>query len=381
MNTEKLHLIPRAIRDDLNETNVQPTLQALVNTLQQYVNQPTQPGPQQQFSQKLEALYDVLSKSSINEFSPSWRQLIKELEVEYLLGENLTKGLRSIFERNQITPSVALTEVKEINDALTKLKQSIDKLIESFEFLKIGGEELEPGECEVAVLIPRSAINDEFADFSKELSAIDGIYGVFAEITTGKRPGFKIRSLSSSDLTVYVYMAVSIAAILAYAVNQIINSYKQIIEIRKLKSDMRSQGVPNKSLRGVTSYANSQMRKGINALSKEIFKKYCKEKAKDRYPELDTDLRFALNKIAGRIDKGYNFEIRVEPIAEDDKEKETSKSDQNARNMEYIRSTYKTRQFIKTDDKPMLSLPEAEVKRAKKSKGKKQPSPGGTGTK
>ncbi|GAH62274.1 unnamed protein product, partial [marine sediment metagenome] len=99
-------------------------------------------------------MYDVLSKSASNEFSPAWKQLTKELKIEYLLGDNLADGLRGIFERNQITPSVALDEVKEMNDALTKLKQSIDKLIESLEALEIGKEELEPGECEIAVLIP-----------------------------------------------------------------------------------------------------------------------------------------------------------------------------------------------------------------------------------
>lgn len=381
MNAEKLHIIACAIRDDLNKTQAQTTLNQLTQSLQSQISQPQQPEFQRNVSQHLSKLYDVLSKSASNEFSPAWKQLTKELKIEYLLGDNLADGLRGIFERNQITPSVALDEVKEMNDALTKLKQSIDKLIESLEALEIGKEELEPGECEIAVLIPRSAINEKFTNFTKELSVIDGIYGVFAEITTGKGCDFKIRSLSSSDPAVSIKMAIEIAVAVALAVNLIINSYKQIIEIRKYKSGMREYGVPSKSLSGVTSYANSIMKKGIDTLSKKIFKEYYKEKDKNRTPELDTALHFALNKMAKRIDKGYNFEIRVEPIAKDEERKKTSKSDQNARNMEYIRSTYEERLFIKTGGESLLSLPEAAVKRAKKSKGKKQSTPGGTGTK
>ncbi len=372
MNAEKLHILASAIYEDLEETQVQPIFQNLVNALQNQVNQPQQPTHQQQISEHLTKLYDTLSQSSSNTFSPAWTQLLQELSIDHLLGNKLSDKLKGTFERNQITPSVALDEIKTLNAHLTTLTTHIDNLIDSFEFLGIGKEDLEPGECEVGFLIPRYAVEDKLNNFSKELNDINGILRLFAEITTGKRQDFDIRSISSTDLGVTVTVAITLAAALAYTVNLIINSYKQILEIKKLRAEMHNQGVPFDKLKGISGFANSKMKKVIDEISKELFKKYYKNNDEPRYHELVTELRFALNKIARRIDRGFNIEIRVEPPVQKKGEKTTAGYQQEVKYTEYIKSTYENRQFIKTNIEPILSLRESGIKKPKIPKFKKK---------
>lgn len=62
-------------------------------------------------------------------------------------------------------------------------------------------ESLAAGESELAVLIPRSFVDNRLDEFAEELRKENQIFGVFSELATGSRPGFGIRSISSSDLS------------------------------------------------------------------------------------------------------------------------------------------------------------------------------------
>ena len=112
MNIERLHAIAIAIIADINNTKTDSTLQQLVTSLQNQVNQPQSPQFQQQVSQHLTTLYASLANAPSNNFSPAWKQALKELGVHDLLGANLSNHVREIFERNQITPSVAFQELQ-----------------------------------------------------------------------------------------------------------------------------------------------------------------------------------------------------------------------------------------------------------------------------
>ena len=60
-------------------------------------------------------------------------------------------------------------------------------MIKGFEKLNIGKEEIEPGQCEISILIPRGYVKNSLANFGEELDDLNKLLGVFSEITTGKR--------------------------------------------------------------------------------------------------------------------------------------------------------------------------------------------------
>jgi hypothetical protein len=373
MNAERLHVIALAVRDDLVETRVEKTLGGLVSALQNQVSQPQGPEHQQQVSTHLAALYKVLPTARSNDFSPAWKQVVKELGAEHLLGADLADQIRAVFERNAITPSVALEQLRQLQQQLIKFKQALDQVIAGFDYLKIGAEQLMAGECELGVLIPRSSVDNRLDEFADELTTLDQILGDFAEVATGSRPGFGIRSISSSDLSVYLDSAPATAACLAVAVERLVSFYKQLLEIRKLRLELKSQGVPDKKLKGITDHADSLMSDGIEALVTDLINQYYRNDDEGRRHELTVALRFALTKIARRIDKGYSIEIRVEPVPQSkDQEGVPDTASESAKHVATIRSAYKGLRFIKLEGSPILGLAEgntAEVK-PKRREGK-----------
>jgi len=350
MNTERLHAIAIAVVDDLNTTNSLKALNDLVKSLQNQVNQPQAPQFQGQVSQHLKTLSDVLVQSKSNNFSPAWKQLLKELGVHDLLGNPLLDRIQEIFARNQITPATALQELTELHKQLSNYKTSFEAVITSFRNLQIGSEEIEKGQCELGLLIPRAAVSNNLKEFATDLNKIDTLFGTFSELTTYERPGFKINSVSSTDFNLMLAAAPVMVASIALAVDRILTVYKRVLEIRKLHGQLKKQGLKDKELQPIKKKADSAIMEEVEKLTPELLDKYYKNQDTARRHELSTQLKKALIEIAKRIDKGYNVEIRVSA----DDIQETSKDV----NINAITSVLKNLEFIQLEGEPILSLPE-----------------------
>lgn len=355
MNAERLHVIALAIRDDFNKSKIQKTLKALVDSLQNQVSQPNQPTHQQNVSSHLQSLTDALGKSATNEFTPAWNQVVEEIGGGEFVGNILLQEIQGIFERNNITPSVAHEELNQIHDRLSKFLVALNPLINSFNVLHVGTEQLEPGECELGVVVPRSEVDNALPDFGKELIELNKIFSVFSELATGSRESFKIRTISSSDLTVFLEFLPEVAACTAISIERIIALYKQLLEIRKLKGDLEKQGVPEEGTAGIDAHANSLMERGLTDLIEELIGKYHQNEDPGRENELRIEAKYALNKLAKRIDRGYGIDVRIEPyIGDEDIEDDAAEAISNT-----IISASKNIHYMKLDGDPILTLPES----------------------
>jgi hypothetical protein len=356
LNAERLHAIALAIRDDFKATEAVGRLGALQEALQNQVNSPGQAQFEQQLSSTLSDLTSRLSQAPSNQFPPTWRQTLDEMGATPLMGRELLAAVRGIFERNQITPSVALQEVTEIHGRVTAFQGSIENLLAAFGGLNIGDERLEPGEAELGMLIPRDAVRNRLDDFAKELNVLNRTLGPFAELATGSRPGFAIRTVSSSELSVFLDMVPKVAAYLAVAIERTLSFYKQLLEIRRLRSEMAAQGVPN--LDSVDEYAESVMKDGIEQIVEELLAEHDRQD-QARFNELRTDLTMALNQIANRIDRGFKIEVRAAPLPP--AEEGAPEEDVELRKaIATIQQSSPGLQFLHPTGKPILSLSEPE---------------------
>lgn len=354
MNIEKAHAIFLAIRDEIKSDQTVSLFQQLVTALQNQVSQPQQPNHQQQVSAHLKNLRTKLSNAKSNNFSPAWRMMIEELEISDYLGVHLLETVDEIFSRNQITPATALEELNQIFPKLQSIEAALNQILTGFSSLKIGAEELEPGSCEIGVLIPRTAIKNNIENLSKELKEISGIFGTFEEISTGERTGLELRTVSSSDPSFYFDTLPSVAAFTAVAIERIVSLYKSLLQIKKLRLDLKKEGIPAKELKGIDQHANKIIADGIEKLVPELIKEFSVVEDNGRLNELKNSLRISLNKIANRIDKGFNVEIR----AEEPEDVENREDPTEIKHISLIIEKSESLRFIKSDGEPILSLPE-----------------------
>jgi hypothetical protein len=156
---------------------------------------------------------------------------------------------------------------------------------------------------------------------------------------------------------------------LASAVETICSAFRTLkipAEDRKLHSELKKKEVPEDALKGIEQYRNQAMEASIDTIIPDILDTYSKAKD-ERRNELGNGLRISLNKMANHIDRGYNFEIRVEPIKGAKKE-----HDPNAEHIDTISQTTKMLEFMKVEGPSVLSLPEAKSEKKKSRRVRKQ---------
>lgn len=362
MNVERLHAIATSLRADLDSSTCVSLLQSLVSSLSNQINQPGQPQFQQQTSQFYTQLIEKLEDSAVNDFSPTWRQVLDEIGGSRITGANLATLIRETFARNQITPSVAQQELQGYLSGLQQLSAGIDQTLSGLRSLNIGSEDLEPGHCELGVLVPRAFLDNRLDRFASELEELNQIFGVFSEVAVGSRPGFEIKTISSTDLSVYLEVAAIVGACIATCVERIVALYKQLLEIRKTQAELAKLGVEKKNLKGIEDHANAIMDKGIEKLVKEIMAEYMPTGEAARKYELSIELKFAMKKVANRIDRGFNIEVRMEEpdINAEDPESATPKEKALLAAHAKVSEAAQTLQFLKLDGHPILQLAESK---------------------
>jgi len=196
--------------------------------------------------------------------------------------------------------------------------------------------------------------------FGKEISELNKILNVFAEISTESRPDFTIRGVSSSDFSIFIDSLQEIGACLTFALSPLISNYKNLLEIKKLRNELKKQNVPKENLKGIEDYAKDVMEKGIEDLIPKIMKEFYQGNDHGRKNELKIELRSSLKKIANRIDRGFNIEIHSEPIKEEESENDSDKSKDLNKYYKMINNSKETLKFLKQNGEPILSLPENE---------------------
>jgi len=205
------------------------------------------------------------------------------------------------------------------------------------------------------------------------------ILNTFSELATGHKDDLKIRTLSSSGLMVFLAAGYGFAAIVAKAVDFIVGQYKQILEIKKLQLELDRLELPEEISEKTREHANSLMEKSIEKFTIEIVNEYHSGKDGERKNELRNAVKISLNKIANKIDHGFNFEVRIEPPKAFPKGEEGEKI---GKAVETIQAAAENMQYMKLEGPPILALPEKdrtppkqetdskETKQAKKEPGK-----------
>jgi hypothetical protein len=377
MNAERLHVVAIALKNEFQQLETVEHLQQMREALERLTQNPQQPQFQQQVSSRLNELQKRLSSAPSNSFSPAWRQIVEDLGASAVVGNALAERLTNIFERNQITYPLAAAEVKQAHEEAARIKAALDQISSAFQTLHIPAEDLQPGECELGVLIPRSAVENSLVPFAKELGEINFIVSTFSELTTGATDSIQIRTISSTDLTVYLDVGLKVGAAIGKAVAWIIDRYKSILEIRKNHAELQKQGVPDDRLKGIEDYANDAINIAIEQILPQIVETYCTTADKPRKNELTNGIRISLNKIANRIDRGFNFEIRVEPI----KREAPGSSlidDAERQHIKTIQETSKTLEFMNLEPDPILKLPESNdsgLTRSQESQSRRNTTP------
>lgn len=360
MNAERLHALSKQLRDELSKGKSPTLLASLVEHLEQMVQQPQQAQAQQAVAATRTELSEVLTGAPSNEFSPAWRQHLVELDFESVLGSGLLERVEAVMARNEITPAAAIDDLRPISQRLSSLQDKLSSLVDGLEGVGISADELEPGEFEIGVLVPRHAVDSELGQLANEFKALRRIVRPFFELSTGQRVEPKLNTIASSDFTAFLDSPAAAAACFAYVLEKVIQHYKGILEIRKLHQQLKEEHVPESITAELVAHVGVRMSEGLDRIAEDLREEFPREDT-ERHNELMNEVRIALNAIANRIDEGFNFEVRTAAPATPGEDDEHSPAEIEV--MEYataIRLSSGALQFMNVTGRRILELDEVD---------------------
>lgn len=355
MNAERLHAIAREALADLDETRLEQHVSGLADQLDRLVTAPQDPGAQASVAEARKQLKKAVDASSLRSLSPLWTDVLVETGVWRAIGPPLAGLIDAAFVGQDLTPHEAATRVRKAAGQVLSIRQVLTNLINAFEVLDIGAEELAPGEAEIGVLIPRGAVKEGLNQLGNEFAALQRILGPFSELATGSRPELKVRSISSSEFGVFIALAPAVAALIGTTIERLLNAYEKFLRIRQLRKEMRDQGVPEESLIGVSDHAESQMADAIVEIVEAALADANASIEQGRRNELRIEFKRSVESLAGRIDVGFNFEVRAEPPEKTEEGEEDG--DDQLDVYAAIDQLGLPLQFRRMDGEPILRLP------------------------
>jgi len=371
MNAERLHALLKSLSKEFIERKTAEKVITLSVALTELANNSTT-ATQEAFVTAKEDVETALTDSASDCFSPTWQQALKEIRGNDLCGKTLADRIENTIQSNQLTPAVCAQKITEISEDFRRFTKAVRNGIFAFEEFGIGAEELGAGECEIGILIPRDAVDGKLYDFGKELQNLTYFFDAISEVSTGKKDPLHIRSISSSELLVFLVAGFRFCKCLAETVGTLVDLYKKVLELKQARNDYLKKGIPENIVKQVEEHANTQMQEDIHKLSVKVVEDYYKGET-GRKNELTVFVERSLGGLADRIDRGYNIEIRIEQIIASSDEKEDEKAEQERlefqKAVESIRIMAPNMQYLKTEGKPILMLSEEKTPKEKQSSG------------
>lgn len=317
MRAETIYRLTLDIYRDITDLQLIELLEALGSSLQAHATSPTE-SSQTAVAEARVRVLNALENSRFNSTPPTDAKLLKEMRVHPLLGSSLARNIDAVFAGNAVTPLIASEEFKQLVKEVNHLYEQADAITDAFSYFNTPPDMLEPGEFEIKVEIPCAAIDSELDRFGREVVKINQIIGVFTEIVTGSRESIKVRAISSSDLSIFLESAPAVAALVATSLERLAALYEKVLGIVKLHREMRSRDIPAAVLDPLKQHIDEQVKKGVDAIAKQIEKEAFARVEDGRKQELKTELRNSLQQIAYRLDRGFGFDVRGGNVSPED---------------------------------------------------------------
>jgi hypothetical protein len=357
VRAELLHELATKLKAEIESTDIVTLLTELDQSLQNQINSPSE-ATQEAVSTVKQKIIIALNAAPSNSFSPAWQKLLLQAKIKTLFGKAFLALVQKALTTVGVTPSEAQKDIRKLLTNQKQLTTRTAEVLAGLEYYEVRSDILKPGEFEVMIEIPGSAIGDELKQFGREALDINNILLVFEEISTGTREPIKIRALASSDPTIFLHSPYAAALLIATSIERLAKFYSQMQGIIKNHRELKAVDAPATVLDGIRDFFDQKIKEAVDTIASEILEKRSATVEPGRLPELAIELRHSLYELARRLDEGYGFDVRGEPPkkAEEGESEPTDAAEQRAA-AKLIADVRPRLQSFVASDEPILGLP------------------------
>ncbi|TGV61534.1 hypothetical protein EN784_03910 [bacterium M00.F.Ca.ET.141.01.1.1] len=366
MNASRLLEIVDLLLQQEEQNATESRLADLSTALGQLVASPAEPSYQQALSSAIERLQEALN-ALLRSFQPAQINLLNEIGAGPFFVEDFASQFRSWISEGPATPAVAQDKLAKYLKRRTAYIAHLKNLKASLQAVGIRKDELESGQAEIGFLLPRDLFENHLDGLIVELRFLKRAIRAFSEAATGSAEPIEVRQISTTDPQFFFGLSTATIALLGLAVNWALSTWQQVEEIRKIRAETEK----------LETFKNDPIVELFDAKIKQVVDASVEAKVQEILKDVDgksgrkheqaSDMKWALDSIFARVERGMTVEIRLLPPAIPDGEDGAAAANIQFENLKKVADDLI---FPPIAGTPVLALPPVEAEKpARKQAG------------
>ncbi|TXT23409.1 MAG: hypothetical protein FD134_2150 [Gallionellaceae bacterium] len=157
MNLGRFHAAIHSLNNEFQEINIAQLLAQIQAALKQSINTPNA-STAEAFKASYTKTIVALSEASSNTTFPTRKKIFEDIGADRFIGNGLANKITSLFSENQITPANALAEFQTLVQQIDQFYKRITVLDDTFGAMELEYDDLEAGQFEIGLSLPRSVV-------------------------------------------------------------------------------------------------------------------------------------------------------------------------------------------------------------------------------
>ena len=306
-----LALANELLRQD-KQYEIQPLLEGVAASIQNLSNSPQQSEMQVAVADSVASLKGTL-ESLAHIQTPADLKALQELHAQQYFTRYLVEAIEESVAENGMTPAVAEKFARSLVEERQEFLDYLENIANGLSALGFEPTKLEEGEAEVGFQLPRALFNNELSGLIDELRAVQRMVRTFSEVATGSAEPIEVRQISTSDPTFWLLLGYGTAHLIGRVTTWALDRWKTVEEIRNLREQTRKSGVFTKD--EIEGMFDKKIKETVDQAIADETEQLIAGSGADpgRKNELRTAVKWALEALLGRIERGMTIEIRYLP--------------------------------------------------------------------
>lgn len=313
MHLGRFHRAIELMNLDFKSINHVQLIQELVGSLNNLAANPGNQDIANAYKASLENCRMKLSSSALNNPRPILKDMLKSIEAEKNIGDKLFERIRIAISANPAAPTLAAQAIQEILEEVKEFYHHIENIDIGFSKLHVEYDELENGEAEIGLLVPKNKNTSTLKDLSKEFNQWHNALAPIVELFDQSAPPLQIKVCATTDWMFYLATTPIVLFGVSKCIRGVNSILKDLIETKSLIDKLVEKKVSSGPVEQLLSEYSERANNALRGLAEGMVDEHYKGEDNGRKNELKTALRQSLSVIAEKITSGAQVEVRMLP--------------------------------------------------------------------
>ena len=319
MEVSKLYNLTDEIVRKEGESEIDTLFGQILTSLTTLKSNPNNPTILETYEKNKTSLITKLRESELNELTPSNLKIAHNIGAVAYIGNTLADNIENLLSINSFNITAVVTEFQKLQTEREEYFSNLTTLNDIFKSFKIKMHWWNDSDSyEIGIMVPTGITNDHrIPKVTKHLNKWNQIIKDFNEVTGSHTDDIKIAFQDIGTLEYFFQSPELTATAIVTGIERLAALYKKILEIRKLRQDLKKLDFPKKEQATIAKHESDVSEKEIKQITNDIFSEHGKKKFEGtRRNELKNAVTLHLKWIAKQIDKGEIIEVNTPGLNE-----------------------------------------------------------------